>query len=217
MKKLFCFLSIFFFLQTDLAAQLSNKLTVDFNVFRRASEIGVVTKINHYPYVNTIQSGINIGYNASEKWQYYIGVRRLKTEFDGSWLDSSESSNKKGAEITIGARISPNSHKRVYLSYGLEIFEEFSSQEGNYWDIAFIGPSFVINHRTNHFGIAPIATINVKLFEDKIIFFANSRFRLGYVSINHRNNIEDVFSRDYWSIALDPVNAIGLRFKLNWS
>ena len=214
MKKLLCFLSVFFFLQTHLEAQIINKLSVDFNVFRRASEMGVMAKLNRYPHINTIQSGINIGYNASEKWQYYVGIRRLKTEITGAWLDSSESTNRKGAEVMVGAKISPNSHKKVYLSYGLEIFEEFSSQEGNYWDIAFIGPSFVINHRTNHFGIAPIATINVKLFEDKIIFFANSRFRLGYVSINPDITFVQV-RNNYWSFNYEPINAIGLRFKLD--
>ena len=52
---------------------------------------------------------------------------------------------------------SPNSHSRVFLSYGLEISEELATQKGVYW--VDYHPTYEINHLKNYFGIAPNLTV----------------------------------------------------------
>ena len=125
-----------------------------------------------------------------------------------------ESTELSGMELKLGVKFSPRSEKKVFLGYGLELFEEISNQRGTYW--VDYHSTYEINHRKNYRGIAPNLTINVKL-DSRILIFADTRYRFGRVSLVQKENTQsdkELFpSRTYWLNIFEPLNSIGVRFK----
>ncbi|MDP1818010.1 MAG: hypothetical protein Q8K92_26395, partial [Leadbetterella sp.] len=159
MKKIL-FLLFFAILQEGLNAQIIDKISVELNIGRYSKETGLFLSQDYSNKLSFI-NGFNIGFNPSEKWSYYLGVRKLNSNIESAGGYTNESSVVNGFEFKMGVKISPGNEKKVFLSYGLELFEEVSNQKGTYW--VDYPPDYEINHRKNYLGIAPNLTVNVKL------------------------------------------------------
>ncbi|MBK8445012.1 MAG: hypothetical protein IPL35_17140 [Sphingobacteriales bacterium] len=148
MKKIL-FLLLFVILQVGLKAQIINKISVELNIGRYSKETGVFNS-EYYSNDFSLINGFNIGFNPTEKWQYYLGVRKLNSTIESGGGFSFESSQINGLEFKIGAKISPRTDKKVFLSYGMEFFEEISNQKGIYW--VDYPPTYEINHKKELLG-----------------------------------------------------------------
>ncbi len=215
MKKTFLFLFLLLLIQEGLNAQIINKISVELNIGRYAKDAGLFKSdaySNNFSFIN----GFNIGLNQSKKWQYYLGVRKLDPSIASGTGYTAESSKVNGMELRIGAKFSPGNEKKVFLSYGLELFDELSSQRGIYW--VDYPPTYEINHRKNYLGIAPNLTINVKL-EPRILLFAETRYRFGRANFHQRESTQpgkELYPpRSFWLAIFEPLNSIGIRFNLN--
>ena len=212
MKKIL-FLFFFVLLLKSLNAQISEKISVELNIGRYSKETGLFNSdyySNKFSYIN----GFNIGFNPSKKWSYYLGVRKLHSIIESGGGFTFESSIINGVELKMGVKISPRNEKKVFLSYGLELFEEISNQKGTYW-IDYYPEGYDINHRKNYFGIAPILTINFKL-DSRILIFVDTRYKFGRVNFVQKestlSNRELYSSNNFWLNIYEPINSIGLRF-----
>lgn len=213
MKKLL-YLLLFIFSHEYLDAQIINKLSVELNLGRYSKEPGLFESEYYSPAFSYL-NGFNLGYHFSKKWQYYLGARKLHSTLESAGGYTFESVAVKGVELKIGAKYAPGSHKKLFLSYGLEVFDELSSLEGTY--SRDYPPDNDVNHRKNYVGIAPNLGINLKLAE-RIVFFADTRFRFGRVELaqkgSSKSGNELFHNRAYWSNVYEPLNAFGLRFRL---
>lgn len=206
------FLILFVTIQEGLDAQIINNISVELNIGRYSKETGLF-KSEYYSNKFSFINGFNIGFNPSEKWQYYLGVRKLNSTLESGGGYTTESSVINGVELKMGVKISPGNEKKVFLSYGLELFEEVSNQKGTYW--VDYPPTYEINHRKNYLGVAPDLTINLKL-DRRILIFADTRYRIGRVSLAQNEstqpNKELYPSRNYWLNIFEPLNSVGIRF-----
>jgi len=213
MKKILL-LMITSILYGNLLAQTLNKLSIDLNIGRFSKEIGIF-EAEYYSNEFSFINGFNIGYTSSEKWQHFVGVRKLHKNINSGDGFSLESSAINGVEFRVGTKLSPKNDKKVFLSYGLEIFGEFSNHKGTYW--LDYPPDYEINHRKNYVGVAPSLTFNVNL-ADRIVLFTDARFRFGRVKLNQRESTQiskELYKdRAYWLGVFEPVNSIGVKFKL---
>lgn len=206
------FLLFFILLQESLNAQIVDKLSIELNIGRYSKETGLFNSgyySNNLSYIN----GFNIGFNPIEKWQYYVGVRKLNSTIESGGGYTFESSKKEGFEFKIGAKILPRNENKVFLSYGLELFAEKSNQKGTYW--VDYPPTYEINHKMTYFGVAPNLTINVKL-ANRILIFADTRYRFGRVNLAQKESTHSEKTlyptRSYWMSIFEPLNSIGVRF-----
>ncbi|WP_425422224.1 hypothetical protein [Phaeodactylibacter xiamenensis] len=214
MKKVLIVISLFSLSLNLTTAQIIDNLTLELNLGRFSPETGIFSS-GYYPNEFTYINGFNIGYSNSEKWEYYVGVRKINSVINSGDLYSFESSLKNGMEYRLGARVSPKNDKKVFLSYGLELFGEFSNHRGTYW--VDYPPTYEINHRRSYIGIAPALTLNIKLV-DRVSFFIESRYRYGRVNLMQQESTKrdyELFrSREYWSGTFDLMNSIGVKFEL---
>jgi|GEM_PF-2418501 len=206
---------IAFFLHGHLNAQITDKLSVELNIGRLATEAGI---LHHGYYPNSISyiNGFSVGYNLSDKWQPYLGVRNANSSTISRGGFSGDYSHKTGVEFRLGTKLSPGGHKRVFLSYGLEVFGEFSEHQGTYWTDT--EPFYMeINHKKTFIGVAPSLALNVK-FTDKIMLFVDTRVRLGKTTSTQigstRPSLELYSNGESLNSIFEPVNALGLRFVL---
>jgi len=211
MKKLFL-LVFLVLMQEGLHAQIINKISVELNIGRYSKVTGLFAQ-EDYPYEFSFVNGFNIGFNPTKNRQYYLGVRKFNATIESGFGYSFESSEVNGIEFKFGAKIFPKSEKRVFLGYGLELFDEISNQKGGYW--VDYPPTYEINHRKNYLGIAPNLTINVKL-DRRIIFFADTRYRFGRVHLTQKESTQPgkvlYPETTSWSGIFEPLNSIGVRF-----
>jgi hypothetical protein len=118
-------------------------------------------------------------------------------------------------EFRAGVKFSSKKDKRVFLTYGLELFGEFLTLKGIYW--VDYPPTYEINHRKNFIGFAPSLEIGIRVI-DSIILFAETRYRFGMVNLIQIESTQidkELFgNRSYWLNLYEPLNAIGLRVNL---
>jgi len=213
MKKLIA-LIILLVVHNGVCAQIVDDLSIELNIGRYAKTVGLFYS-DSYQNEFTYYNGFNISYSHTKKLDYFIGFRKVNSTVNSGGIEDLETSVVNGAEFRFGARFSANRDRRFYLIYGLELFGEFSTQTGTYW--VDYPPTYEINHRKEYLGIAPSLKLNLRIV-DRIIFFAETRYRLGMASLvaieSTQPNKELFPNREYWLNLFEPLNSIGLRFEL---
>ncbi len=213
MKKILLFIVILSSAY-QVNAQFLDKLSIDLNIARYSTENTRFS--SNYPNKMSYITGFSIGYKSSDKFRHYIGIRKIYINdrlFTGCPSGSYERFHKEGFELNIGTKVSFRSNKRVFLSYGLEIFGERYKSLGFYH--RYPDNRFAVDRRSDYyFGIAPSLALNLRII-DRVLFFVDTRYRLGKVySTKKDNKSGDKQSETYWESTFDPINSIGIRFEL---
>ncbi len=199
-------------LYTSSYSQSANKISIDLNLARYARTpvlFGADNYLNEFTYFN----GFNISYTPAKNLSYFVGLRRVNTSIDSGGGFTHETSDIQGLEFRTGVKFSSKRDKRVFLTYGLELFGEFSTIQGTYW--VDYPPTYEINHRKNYVGFAPSLEIGIRVI-DNIILFAETRYRFGMVNLIQIESTQmdkELFSNQkYWLSLFEPLNSIGVRF-----
>jgi len=194
-------------------SQLAEKLYVELNVMKYAKNLGLFTSEyykNEFSYLN----GFNIGYEFLPKLNFSLGVRNFTTTVNLNGGFSGETTNINGMEFNMGCEYA-SSEKKLYLSYKVDFFGEFSKLKGTFWND--YPPTYEINNYRNFYGLAPKIKVNFRLI-DKVNIVLSSGFRLGYVKmigIELTNpQMELYHNQKYWLYYFVPLNALSIKFIL---
>ena len=207
-------LIVLVFVQHNLSAQILDKLSIEVNLGRYAKTTGLFES-GYYPNEFSYLNGFNIGYNQSEKLGYFIGLRRINSTINSGGGFTLETSTINGMGFRLGAKLSYNKDNRFFINFGLELFGEFTTQQGIYW--VDYPPTYEINHRKTYYGIAPSLELNLRII-DRLLIFVETIYRLGMVNLipieSTQLNMELYPDQKYWLNLYEPINSIGVRFEL---
>ncbi len=199
---------------TSSYSQSADEISIDLNLVRFARTLGLFG-VDHYRNEFTYLNGFSISYTPAKNLRYFVGLRRVNTTIDSGDGFTYETADINGLEFRAGVKFSSKRDKRVFLTYGLELFGEFSTLQGTYW--VDYPPTYEINHKKNYIGFAPSLEIGIRVI-DNIILFAETRYRFGVVDLIQIESTQmdkELFeNRSYWLNLYEPLNAIGVRFNL---
>ncbi|WP_417608665.1 hypothetical protein [Owenweeksia hongkongensis] len=209
-------LSFVFLINLNTQAQDLKGFSVDLNLIRYSEPYGLYMDYCEWSFV----PGFTINYSTSNHLTYFAGLRNVNTEVKIGGIDTYEHSTSEGVEIRIGAGISTNNEKRIFISLNLEGYAEVSKLRGTY-DSGPQSPGvpneYELNHWRGYFGIAPSFSINFKL-TDRIVFFADTRFRFGKMTFSGTETTSwtNTLYQDHseWVGLYDPLNNLGFRINL---
>jgi len=208
-----CIASLLFIMMTFSSnAQISDRLSLDFTIARLDAEQGVL--IAHLDRVSFFD-GMLLKYSIDERWEPYIGIRKIETLSKGYALFEWEETHIKGAEISLGSKFTPNKGKKLRLNYGFEISSSLSRLDGYSNDDT--GQRNEINHRKTTIGIGALIGLNYKL-SDRVILFADTRYLIAKEYLNQEVealSIENLYPEiEKWTFDLEPINSLGISFRL---
>ncbi|MGB0839753.1 MAG: hypothetical protein ACPGXL_06410 [Chitinophagales bacterium] len=206
--------------QANLHAQITNRLQVEMGMARFAKNIGVTDNPEHYDPLVSFTPDVRLNYAFSKKWNSYLGIRPFNIRLDNVGGLGGEDLRVRGAELHLGTRFSPNAHKKVFLSYGVEIFRASGTFQGSY--LTDVPPyCYEVNHKKNFLGFAPSLMLNIKL-GNKVTLFVETRKRFGTVRITPLESTQadkplygqEYGTVSYWADVYEPISAMGLRLVL---
>ncbi len=196
--------------------QFLDKVTARWNAVRFAKSPGLFsTNSLRYDGKVSFLNGFDFGYPVTDKLNAFIGVREAFFKVDYHTGFSSEMTKSKGNEFTAGLTWSPGREKKLFLSYSLSFFGEFTKLEGTHAND--YPPQYEINHRKSYMGIAPIVQLNFRL-DERFSLFASTRYRLGVVTLNGIESSQPdltLFPYFRYNMALfEPLSGFGLQIGL---
>ncbi len=147
MKSKIFLLLVIFLIQEHLISQ-DTHFSIELNAFRIARDPGVRSTSFYIPDLTYI-NGFNLNYEVTEKWEVFVGARKLKSKLEARQGTSYESTSVFGFETRLGVKRTRRPDKWLNLSSGYEILNELSIRRGHFSRDA---ANYEINHRRNFFG-----------------------------------------------------------------
>ena len=105
-------------------AQLIDRLSVELNLGRVARENGIFQN-DYYQHKASFITGFTIAHHSSEKWQQYVGVRKLDANHVHGTGFTVEDNRINGFEFRLGTKFSPKSDKRFFLTSTLNAYGQY--------------------------------------------------------------------------------------------
>lgn len=195
-------------------SQSLDRFSLDLDIMRYAPVTGIA---NSQDYEKSFQfiNGFTMNYQPSEKLNYKLGIRKLRTTLTNGGLYDYESTEVSDYEINTGLSYKLVDWGRLNLRLGLEAFGEFSKLQGLFMRDT-PPPSFTIDHQKTYLGLAPSLSLSFRVL-DRLSLFVSTRHRYGHVQLNPRQSsgTENLYpDQSFWYNSFESVKSLGVRIQL---
>jgi len=205
------------FFANNLQAQSLKGFDIRIDVARFAIKQGLLP-YDYYTNKISVLNGLRVGYQSPSNLYFEFGARRINSKFPLDLTTGVEDVDVSGVELIVAIKLSPGNKKKFFLSYGIDLFQEFSGLKGDYYDD--VAPYIrKVDHKRRYSGIAPCLGFNFKL-TDKIKLIAETRMRYGRLTFAPKVNSISTEALYSYGIGreserqFDPLNALSIQFSL---